>query len=139
MLTENQIKEEIFNSYLKEISPPFLDFYLKNKEWFETARHKNHVGSQKSTGGLKLHTMQVINMALHLNQKHDRKEIIECCLIHDIRGCEELPLTEAQRLAIRATKGAKHKEWRHTNHYQFVCLILISDMWSAYLNEKDLM
>ena len=126
------------DSYLKEIRKPFLDFYLENKDWFNTARHSHHPSKQKEVGGMKLHTLQVIKKALELNQVCDRREIIECCLVHDIKGCENLPLTEAQRFAIKATKGLSLPQWRHSGHYKFVTLILISDMWSAYLNDKDL-
>ena len=124
--------------YLKKVSKPFLDFYLKNKDWFEIARHPHHPGRQKEIGGMKLHTLQVIKKALELNQGCDEKQIIECCLVHDIRGCESLPLSTAQRLAISATKGLPFKEWRHSGYHKFVVLILISDMWSAFINEKDL-
>lgn len=125
--------------YLKEISPPFMEFYIKNKETFETDRMKGcHSGIQRLSGGKKLHTLQVIEKALELNQNQDRREIIECCLVHDIKGCEGLPLTHAQRLAIAATKGLEYKDWRPTNHFRFVVLILIADMWSAFVNVNNL-
>ena len=116
-----------------------MDFYIQNKESFETDRMRGaHPGIQKVSGGKKLHTLQVIEKALELNQVHDRREIIECCLVHDIKGCELLPLTGAQRLAIAATKGkAEYRDWRPTPYFRFVVLILIADMWSAFVNEDN--
>ena len=128
----------MIEEYLDKVSEPFRKFYLENKDWFDTARHPHHPSKQKEIGGLKLHTEQVIKKALELNQVCDERELIEICLVHDIRGCEKLPLTDAQRLAVGATKGLEFKKWRHTEHYRFVVLVLISDMWSAFINEKDL-
>jgi hypothetical protein len=124
--------------YLSIIGQPFLEFYLKNKETFETQKHPHHPGKQKEIGGLKLHTEQVIKKALELNQEFPDKEIIECCLVHDIKGCEKLPLTERQRTAIASTKGMPYSEWRKQSDYRFTVLILISDMWSAFINIKNL-
>lgn len=125
--------------YIDEVSVPFRDLYYCSKHALDEKKCPTHPGSQKLTGGWKLHTQQVIEKALQLNQGLDRREIIECCLVHDIKGCEQLPLTDAQRLAIAATKGkAVYKDWRHTPHYRFVVLILIADMWSAFINENDL-
>jgi hypothetical protein len=124
--------------YLAIIGKPFLDFYLKNEEWFNTARHPHHPGKQKEVGGMKLHTIQVIKKALELNQEFPEKEIIECCLVHDIKGCEKLPLTERQRIAIETTKGLSYSEWRKKPDYRFTVLILIADMWSAFINIKNL-
>lgn len=123
--------------YLEEISKPFLDFFLANEEHFNAGRCRNHPGVQAERGGLKIHTLQVIGKALELNQNFDRRELIECCLVHDVRGCEELPLTDAQRFAIKATKGLPFREWRFSGHHRFVALILIADMWSAYVNEDN--
>jgi len=124
--------------YLREVSQPFLEFYLAHQKQFETDRMTgSHPADQKVSGGKKIHTMQVIKKALEWNQSHNRKEIIECCLVHDIKGCESLPLTDAQRLAIAATKGqAEYRHWRPSPHFRFVVLILIADMWSAFINEK---
>lgn len=124
---------------LVEIRQPFREYYLKHKDWFDTARHPRHPGKQKERGGLRFHTIQVINKALEWNQSCDRRELIECCLVHDMPDCFDLPLTDAQRFAIRATKGAGYKEWRHCGHHVFVVLVLIADMWSAFINEKDLL
>ena len=129
---------EDLDLYLKKISKPFLDFYLANKKHFDTAGCRNHPKKQRETGGLKIHTIQVIKKALELNQVGNEREIIECCLVHDIRGCENLPLSDAQRLAIGATKGLPFMKWRHSGHHKFVVLVLIADMWSAFINEKDL-
>jgi len=126
--------------YLTKISKPFYDFYIKNKENFETAKHTHHPGIQKLEGGLKIHTIQVTKKALELNQEFDEKEVIEVCLIHDIKGCEKLPLTIRQRMAIDATKGLPYEKWRQNKPdiYRFVVLILIADMWSAFINIKNL-
>ena len=130
-------------NYLNKISKPFLDFYLSNKETFEKAncmRRSSHPDSQKKTGGLKLHTLQVIKKALELNQEFNEREIIECCLVHDIKGCEKLQLTKRQRIAIATTKGLSYDVWRKNEPeiYKFVVLILIADMWSAFINIKNL-
>ena len=124
--------------YLSEVSKPFYDFYIKNREWFEKEIAPRHPGIQGKPGGRLIHTLQVIDKALELNQTQNRREIIEACLVHDIKGCETLPLTDAQRLAIGATKGVPYKVWRPTPYFRFVVLILISDMWSAFVNEKNL-
>jgi hypothetical protein len=125
--------------YLTEVSEPFRAFYLQNQVAFEQERAPTHPGKQKLPGGRLLHTLQVIEKALEWNQSFGRREIIEVCLVHDMKGCESLPLSPAQRLAIEATKGkATYKDWRPTPHYKFVVLILIADMWSAFINEKDL-
>ena len=125
--------------YLKEVRKPFYEFYIKNKDLIETGKCRNHPGKQNKRGGLKLHILQVIGKALELNQVCDRQEIIECCLVHDLKGYSQLPLTKAQKLAIETTKGRiKFREWRFSGYHKFVVLILIADMWSAYINEKDL-
>jgi len=125
--------------YLKEVRKPFYDFYIKNKDSIENGKIKNHPSKQKERGGFKLHILQVIKKALEFNQVCDRQELIECCFIHDFGDYKKLPLTEAQLMAIRATKGeAKFREWRFSGHHKFVVLVLIADMWSAYINEKDL-
>jgi len=127
----------MIEKYLNEVSKPFYDFYMESKEWFEKERAPRHPGIQGKPGGRIIHTIQVIEKALEFNQEHDRREIIECCLVHDIRGCEKLPLTDAQRDAIAATKGMPYSEWRKKPHFRFVVLILIADMWSAFVNVKN--
>jgi len=125
-------------NYIQQVSKPIRDFCLNHINDYEF-RKPTHPGNQKFTGGLRLHTIQVIEKALELNQIHDRNEIIECCLVHDVKGCEALPLTEAQRMAIKATKGqADYRIWRPTPFHKFVVLILIADMWSAFINDKNL-
>jgi len=133
---------EDIDFYIKDISKPIFNFYIENKSWFDIAhcpRKSAHPDNHKQTGGLKIHTLQVIKKALELNQEFDDKEIIECCLIHDIKGCEKLPLTERQRVAIQTTKGLPYEEWRKNTPeiYKFVVLILIADMWSAFINVKN--
>lgn len=132
------ITMKTIDDYLIEVGKPFSDFYIESRDWFEKERAPRHPGIQGMPGGRVIHTLQVIEKALELNQTQDRKEVIECCLVHDIRGCEKLPLTEQQRLAIEATKGLPYKKWRPTPYFRFVVLILISDMWSAFVNEKNL-
>jgi hypothetical protein len=105
-----------------------------------TERKRTHPGVQRLPGGLAHHTLQTLRMALQLNQECAAQELIECLLVHDIHGSEGIKeLTDAQRLAIDATKGrAQYKQWRPTPHVKFVVLVLIADMWSAFLNEDDL-
>lgn len=98
----------------------------------------SHPGHQKQRNGLGLHTVQVIEKALHLNQEFNRQDIIEICLAHDLKHWTELPLKEGQVIAIEATKGLPWKIWRRTEHCRLVALILISDMWSAYVNINNL-
>jgi len=124
--------------YLSKIGKEVKDFYLEKEEWFNIAKHTHHPGKQKEEGGRKLHTIQVIKKALELNQEFPEVEIIECCLIHDIPGCEKVELTDRQRTAIAATKGLPYSEWRKRPDYRFTVLILIADMWSAFINIKDL-
>ena len=131
------MKDDLDN-YLEEVSEPICKFCLENREAFETGRCRNHPGKQKLPGGLKFHTLQVIKKALELNQVLDRREIIETTLVHDIKGYEKLPLSKCQKMAIAATKGLPYREWRPTECYKFVVLILIADMWSAFINERDL-
>lgn len=126
------------DKYLPEVSKPFSDFYEQNRKRFEMERAQRHPGIQNQPGGRLIHTIQVIEKALELNQTHNRREVIEACLVHDIRGCEKLPLSDAQRDAIAATKGMPYEEWRPKPHFRFVVLILISDMWSAFVNEKNI-
>ena len=130
---------EKLEDYIQQVSEPIKSFCLQHIKDYE-ARKSTHPGNQKLIGGLRLHTVQVIKKALELNQIHDRIEIIECCLIHDIKGCEKLPFTDAQRMAIKATKGqADYRIWRPQSYHKFVVLILIADMWSAFINDKNLL
>lgn len=126
------------DSYIKEVGDPIGTLCLKYKDEYENPCRGSHPGKQKQPGGLGLHTVQVIEKALELNQVFNRKEIIEVCLVHDLRHWKAFPLNEAQMLAIRATKGTPYEVWRPTPHFRFVVLILIADMWSAFINEKDL-
>jgi len=132
------MSETKIDEYLKLVGKPFFDFYIESRGWFEKERAPRHPGVQGLPGGRVIHTIQVIKKALELNQVFNEKEIIECCLVHDIRGCEKLPLTKCQRMAIEATKGLPYEKWRPTECYKFVVLILISDMWSAFINEKNM-
>ena len=100
-------------------------------------RLPSHPGSQKDQNGLALHTVQVIEKALELNQEFEPRDIIETGLAHDLTNWQELPLLDFQVLAIQATRGLPWKVWRKTPHYRFVALILVADMWSAYLNLGD--
>lgn len=138
MMTVVKINKEIY-PYLEEVRPEFKRFYLNRQEGFEEERCKTHPSKQKLPGGRLLHTIQVIKKALELNQSCSRVDIIEAALVHDMKGWEELPLNECQVMAIKATKGKiGYKQWRKTKCYKFVVLLLIADMWSAFLNEKDL-
>lgn len=131
--------DSMFSSYVNRASDPIKEFCRVNKDVIEKGRCRNHPGSQSiKPGGLKLHILQVITKALELNQSCNEQQLIETLLVHDIKGCESLPLTAAQRLAIAATKGqASYSDWRPTPHYKFVVLVLIADMWSAFINEDD--
>lgn len=127
--------------YVEECRPSILE-WLKEPERMRlllTASMPTHPGAQKQAGGLALHVRQVIEKALALNQVCERQEIIECALVHDLPHCESVAdLTPAQLMAIAATKGqALYEHWRHSGHDAFVVLILIADMWSAFINEKD--
>lgn len=124
-------------SYINRCNPHIKGFCLDHLRDFENKK-RTHPSKQKLEGGLRLHTLQVIKKALELNQVENEVEIIECCLVHDITGCESLELTECQRMAIAATKGLPYEKWRPTVCYKFVVLILIADMWSAFINERDL-
>lgn len=119
----------------------FSDYLTKHYDTLENGRCRNHPGKQRvKPGGLALHIEQVIRKALELNQTCDERELIDCILVHDLPNCLSLDLTENQRWAIKATKGlANYKDWRPTPSFRFVVLILISDMWSAFINEHDVM
>lgn len=127
-----QYINEIENKNIKNFCLENFDEYKKG-----CPKHSSHPNEQKLEGGLGLHTIQVIEKALELNQHFDRKEIIECCLVHDIKSCEKLQLSEKQKNAIATTKGMPYSIWRRTKDYRFVVLILIADMWSAFINEKN--
>jgi hypothetical protein len=125
-------------NYIGLASEPFRKFCLEHINEFDNKK-PTHPGNQKLFGGLKLHTEQVIKKALELNQDCNEQELIECLLVHDLHKWETLPLTDAQRLAILATKGRKlYEDWRPTSHYKFVVLVLIADMWSAFINDNNL-
>lgn len=119
-------------------NPQVMSFCLAHLTDFDR-KLPTHPGRQRLKGGLGLHTIQVIKKALELNQNLDPIEIIEVCLVHDLKGCEKLPLTKCQRMAVGATKGRiSYKDWRFTECFRFVALILIADMWSAFINIGDL-
>ena len=128
---------ETLEDFINEVSEPIKNLCLKYIDEFKRGI-RSHPGKQKEINGLRLHTIQVIKKALELNQIFDRKDIIEVCLVHDLKHWKEFPLNECQKMAIMVTKGLRWEEWRPTECYKFVVLILIADMWSAYLNEKNL-
>lgn len=126
-------------SYIAEARETFKQFCIDNKGLLNNGRCRNHPGRQRiRPDGLKLHILQTIRKALELNQTCDRQEIIETLLVHDLPGWNKLPLKENQILAIKTTKGTPYEVWRPTPFFRFVALILIADMWSAFINEKDL-
>lgn len=124
--------------YIEESREPVRELLLKYIGEFDRGCRGSHPLRQREIGGLGLHTLQVIKKALELNQKFDRLDIIEVCLVHDLKYWKSFPLMDHQKLAIEATKGLPWERWRPTDHYRFVALILISDMWSAYVNEEDI-
>lgn len=128
------------HDYINGARPEVRDYCLKHIDLYTKGRKRTHPGIQKKEGGFGQHILQVIERVLELNQECDQRELVECVLVHDLPHCDRLPfLSEAQMLAIAATKGkATYSDWRHTPHYKFVVLILIADMWSAFINEKNL-
>lgn len=122
--------------YINRTDPEFKTICLKYLEEFEKPLH-SHPGRQRGLNGLAIHTVQVIEKALEWNQGFDCREIIETCLAHDLKNWREFKLQSNQVTAIRATKGLRWEVWRKTPYYRFVVLILIADMWSAYLNIED--
>ena len=125
-------------NYIEETSEPLKTLCFRFMDEFKRGCKGGHPKKQKEPNGLRLHTVQVIEKALELNQIFDRVKIIETCLIHDLGQWVIFPLDECQRLAIKATKGLPFSKWRKTPCYKFVVLILIADMWSAFINEKNL-
>jgi hypothetical protein len=123
------------NDYINQTREEIKVKLLTYLDEYELPHGGSHPIKQKQAGGNKLHTLEVVEMALKLNQQFDPQEIIETCLIHDLKHWREFPLKENQILAIKATKGLPWETWRHTPHFRFVALILIADMWSAYVNE----
>jgi|GEM_PF-4572176 len=98
---------------------------------------KTHPGKQKEIGGLLLHTRQVVKKALELNQGLDIKEVEETAMVHDI-NYQDFNLNECQIMAILATKGkVPYKIWRKSKCCELVALLLIADMWSAFINKND--
>lgn len=125
------------DEYIQLAREPIKKFCIDHLPDYERPM-PTHPGKQNLSGGKKVHTLQVIDKALELNQEFGEQDIIETCLVHDIRNCESLELLPHQRLAIAATKGkAVYEDWRHTPYYRFVVLILIADMWSAFINIQD--
>lgn len=120
--------------YIDRTRPEFKAVCMKYITEYERPL-RAHPGAQRGVNGLAIHTIQVIEKALELNQGHDEQEIIEACLAHDLKYWDTFPLRPHQTAAILATKGLRWEVWRkHIRHYRFVVLILIADMWSAYLN-----
>ena len=118
--------------YLERVGEPYLSFYENIKGEFNR-KCPSHPGSQKKEGGLGIHTLQVIEKALELNQGLDEKDIIITAFMHDL--IKTLPLTSCQQMAIDATKGkVTYKGWRKSGCDKLVVLILIADMWSAFIN-----
>jgi len=122
--------------YIDRARPEIRQLCLEHLDEFKRGV-KSHPGKQKGKDGLSLHTCQVIGKALELNQVFDEQEIIETCLVHDLTCWEKFPLKAHQVTAILATKGLPWKAWRHRDKHAFTALILIADMWSAYINEND--
>lgn len=128
----NQLAE-----YIDQTRSEFREICLRFIEEYR-AGLPSHPGKQKRRNGLAIHTIQVVKKALELNQEFEPQEIIETCLAHDLKHWETLPLHQHQTIAILATKGLRWEMWRKkTQCYRFVVLILIADMWSAYLNILD--
>ena len=123
--------------YIDQTRPEFQAVCERNIGEF-ARQLPSHPGRQKGLNGLAIHTVQVIEKALELNQGFDPQEIIETCLAHDLNCWQDFPLSPCQTIAIQATKGLPWKVWRQTPHYRFTALILIADMWSAYVNYQDL-
>lgn len=121
--------------YIEKTRPEFKALCLEHLAEYERAM-PSHPGSQKGQNGLALHTVQVIEKALELNPGCDPQEIIETCLVHDLKHWKTFPLRPRQVMAIEATKGLPWKRWRRTPEHRFVALILVADMWSAYLNGR---
>lgn len=128
---------EELEKYINETRRPVRVLCVKYIDEFRRGI-RSHPNKQKEENGLRRHTIQVINKALELNQEFDRQEIIETCLVHDMRHWKDFPLKEHQVTAIEATKGLPWEVWRRREKHRFTALILIADMWSAYINEKDL-
>lgn len=125
--------------YISQCREPIQQFCLNDIDTFLYGRKRTHPGIQKEKGGFGEHILQVIDKALELNQECDEQELIECILVHDLKNCESLPLTPAQRFAIETTKGkSDYTHWRHTPYYKFVVIVWIADMWSAFINVKNL-
>jgi hypothetical protein len=120
--------------YIERARPEFKARCLKYIKEYERPI-RAHRGSQRGPNGLAIHTVQVIEKALELNAGFDEQHVIEAALVHDLEHWEEFPLRPYQTTAVLATRGLPWQVWRkHSRHYRFVVLILIADMWSAYLN-----
>lgn len=133
----NDKKKLLF--YINKCSENIKHFCLDRIKKYDRGcpKYSSHPDKQKEIGGLCLHTVQVIEKALELNQTFNEIEIIECCLIHDLKDWNIADLNEKQKNAILTTKGLPYEKWRKTKDYRFVVLILIADMWSAFINEKN--
>jgi hypothetical protein len=133
-------------SELGDVDDYIADCRPEVRAWLEAQRDRiesaacggAHPAKQKrSPGGLKRHLLQTIEKALELNQLHSEVDIIETLLVHDLRRPETAPLKDYQLLAIAATKGTPYEVWRKSPEFRFVALILVVDMWSAFVNVED--
>src|SRR4051812_40885556 len=89
--------------YIDKCSEPVRNLCYEKKDFIETASSRNHPGEQSKPGGIKLHLLQVMKMALALNQEFDEIEVMETAILHDIvPGYKRVPLKEYQRIAIEA-------------------------------------
>ena len=131
---------EEFESYVAMCRPPIRAWLEEKRDVLDNGRcGGSHSGRQRSKpDGLKYHLVDVCRRALEWNQTCDPAEVVECVLVHDLPDPFSAPLSEAQRVAINATKGLPYREWRPTPVFRFVALILIADMWSAFVNERDI-
>ena len=124
------------SDYLKKTRAEFREAFARYSTNLSVGM-PSHPGKQKGPGGMELHVLEVIEKALQLNNGLDEGQIIEACLAHDLDHWDELPLYPWQTVAILATKGMPWEIWRKkTRHFRFVVLILIADMWSAYLGKN---
>jgi len=129
-----EILKGLLMEYMDQTREPVKVLLHKHISEFERGCTGAHSKIQKSTWGLGLHTLEVVRKSLELNQEFDEIDLIETCLIHDLRTWKEFPLKDHQVTAIRATKGLSWEIWRHQEMFRFTALILVADMWSAYVN-----
>ena len=84
---------EDLEGFINEANEPIKKLCLEYIHEFKRGI-PSHPEKQRKLNGLRLHTVQVIRKALELNQIFDRKEIIEVCLVHDLRHWKEFQLNE---------------------------------------------